>query len=98
MRSASARRMSGAGSWPLPRLLPGPPGAPTSSRFAVEYDETVAPMPQKPSMKDATVVADSRSPDTPDELSPEKNIRSPASDASETRMSASYSERQRVNW
>ena len=41
-------------------------------------------------MNEATAVADSRSPDTPDDESPSKNIRSPASDASETRMSASY--------
>ena len=43
-------------------------------------------------------MADSRSPETPEELSPSKNIRSPASDASETMTSASYSVRQRVNW
>jgi hypothetical protein len=66
--------------------------------LAVEYDDTVEPMPQKPSMNDATVVADSRSPDTPEELSLSKNIRSPARDASDTRMSVSYSLRQRVNW
>jgi len=58
----------------------------------------VAPMPQKPSMKEATVVADSRSPDTPEELSLSKNIRSPASEARDTRMSVSYSLRHRVNW
>ncbi len=55
-------------------------------------------MPQYPSMKEATVVAESRSPDTPDELSLSKNIRSPASEASATRMSDSYSLRHRVNW
>jgi hypothetical protein len=49
-------------------------------------------------MNDATAVADSRSPETPDDESPSKNIRSPASEASDTRMSASYSERHRVNW
>jgi hypothetical protein len=32
----------------------------------------------------ATVVADSRSPETPEELSPSKKIRSPASEARET--------------
>jgi hypothetical protein len=49
-------------------------------------------------MYDATVVADSRSPETPDELSLSKNIRSPAREASDTRMSLSYSLRHRVNW
>ncbi len=49
-------------------------------------------------MNDATVVADSRSPETPDELSLSKNIRSPASEASETRMSVSNSLRHLVNW
>jgi len=58
----------------------------------------VFPMPQKPSMNEATAVADSRSPDTPDELSSPKNIFSPASEASDTRMSLSYSLRQPVNW
>ena len=53
------------------------------------YDETVEPIPQMPSMLVATAVACSRSPETPEELSPSKNIRSPASDASDTRMSAS---------
>src|SRR6516165_5150407 len=75
-----------------------PPGAPTSRRMAVEYDDTVAPIPQKPSMNEATVVADSRSPDTPEELSSSKNIRSPAREARDTRMSLSNSLRQFVNW
>ena len=61
-------------------------------------EATVSPIPQKPSIMVATRVADSRSPDTPEELSPSKNIRSPASDARLTMMSASYSLRQRVNW
>ena len=64
----------------------------------MEYEDTVVPMPQKPSMNEATAVADSRSPDTPEELSCSKNNRSPASDASDTRMSVSYSLRHRVNW
>ena len=42
-------------------------------------------------------VAPSRSPDTPDELSPSKNMRSPASDARLTMTSASYSDRHCVN-
>jgi hypothetical protein len=66
--------------------------------LAVEYEDTVFPMPQKPSMNEATVVADSRSPDTPEELSWSKKSRSPASEASDTKMSVSYSLRHRVNW
>ena len=61
-------------------------------------EDTVLPMPQYPSMKEATVVAESRSPETPDELSLSKNSRSPASEASATRMSDSYSLRHLVNW
>ena len=95
IRSASACRSSASGSLPFWRL---PPGEPTSSRLAVEYDDTVVPMPQKPSMYEATAVACSRSPDTPVELSVSKNIRSPASEASDTRMSVSHSLRHRVNW
>ena len=49
-------------------------------------------------MRVAIWVALSRSPDTPDELSPSKNSRSPASEARATITSASYSVRQRVNW
>ena len=64
----------------------------------MEYDDTVEPIPQKPSMNEATAVADSRSPETPEELSFSKNIRSPASEARDTRMSASYSLRQLLNW
>ncbi len=64
----------------------------------MEYDDTVEPIPQKPSMNEATAVAASRSPETPEELSLSKNIRSPAREARETRMSVSYSVRQRVNW
>ena len=64
----------------------------------MEYEDTVFPMPQNPSINDATAVADSRSPDTPEELSCSKNIRSPASEARETRMSVSYSLRHLVNW
>ena len=56
----------------------------------------MVPMPQYPSMNDATAVADSRSPDTPDELSWSKNIRSPASEARETWMSVSYSTAKRL--
>src|SRR5918993_4728439 len=94
MRSGRAWRMIAPYSSPF--LPVRPPGAPTSIFLAVEYDETVEPMPQKPSISDATDVADSRSPETPDELSPLKNIRSPARDASDTRMSDSYSVRHRV--
>lgn len=43
-------------------------------------------------------VAPSRSPDTPEELSPSKNMRSPANDDTKTMMSDSYSVRHRVNW
>ena len=41
-------------------------------------------------------VALRRSPETPEELSPPKNIRSPTSDATLTMMSASYSLRHMV--
>src|SRR5215217_4979267 len=92
IRSARARRITASGSSAFFPLRP--PGAPTSNFFAVEYDDTVEPMPQKPSMYDATDVADSKS---PEELSPPKNIRSPAKEASDTRMSESYSVRHRVN-
>ncbi len=44
------------------------------------------------------MVALSRSPETPEELSSPKNMRSPAREASDTMMSDSYSLRQRVNW
>jgi hypothetical protein len=44
-------------------------------------------------MKVAICVAPSRSDDTPDELSPSKNIFSPANDARLTMTSASYSDR-----
>ena len=58
IRSASACRSSASGFWPLARLPAWPPpGAPTSRRFAVEYDDTVEPMPQKPSINEATEVA-----------------------------------------
>src|SRR5260221_73246 len=58
IRSASARRRSASGSWPFFRRPPwAPPGAPTSSRFAVEYDDTVEPIAQKSSMN-VTTVAD----------------------------------------
>jgi hypothetical protein len=49
-------------------------------------------------MRVAMVVAPSRSPDTPEELSPSKKSRSPARLARLTMMSASYSDRHRVNW
>jgi len=48
-------------------------------------------------MRPVSIVAVSRSPETPEELSPPKNSRSPASEARLTRMSLSYSLRQRVN-
>ena len=44
---------------------------------AIEVD----PMPLNASICIATVVAERRSPPTPTELSPSKNMRSPASDA-----------------
>ena len=55
-------------------------------------------MPQTASMLVAVLVACSRSPLTPDELSPSKNIRSPAREARDTRMSDSSSPFQWLNW
>jgi len=62
------------------------------------WEAMVVPIPQYPSMNVAIFVADSRSPDTPLDESPSKNIRSPARDASATITSDSYSERHRENW
>ena len=57
----------------------------------------MSPMPSALSMSDAKYVAVRRSPLTPLVLSPSKNIRSPASEASDTRMSISYIDRHCTN-
>ena len=54
-----------------------PPGVPASRRRDEAAEDTVLPMPQYPSMYEATVVAWSRSPETPDELSLSKYVRLP---------------------
>ena len=84
-----------------------PDGGPTDSASAAATDAsmiilipaidmTVLPMPQVLSINVDTIEADIRSPETPEELSSSKNIFSPASEANETLMSASYSDFQRV--
>ena len=62
------------------------------SRLRDPVRPSVWPIAWKPSISIAIVVAERRSPPTPMELSPSKNIRSPASDARETMMSMSRSD------
>ena len=81
-----------------PSGTPGLPLHATPTRWVTPWDATLVPIPQKPSMRVATMVAASRSPETPEELSLGKNIRSPTRLARLTTMSDSYSERHRVNW
>ncbi len=105
MRSPST---SGASGWLPPGALvkpiPPPPGLgidlpPTiSSSCSAGTEVTPRPMPQCASISAVRYVAENRSPETPEELSSPKNIRSPAREASETMMSASCSDFQRVNW